>query len=164
MYKKQTTLYAHFTYLPTWRSIRRYLTFISVTKDFGGCRLPGVALYLEFQMLKSYRISLRRLLWALSEDGAISDGVISGDDCMYASNRRSGDLARKSVTSHYMNAELVASDDSHILNGRLYKFPWKNVFEVNYIQREQKLNWLKRPEQHKNNTIVFKRKNLINTL
>jgi hypothetical protein len=73
-------------------------------------------------------------------------------------------LARSSVTSHYMNAELVASDDSNMLNGRLYKFPWKTVFQVNYIQREQKLNWLKRPEQHKNNTIVFKRKNLIKQL
>ena len=30
------------------------------------------------------------------------------------------DLARSSVTSRYRNAELVASDDSHMLKRRLY--------------------------------------------
>lgn len=47
---------------------------------------------------------------------------------------------------------------------RLYKFPWKNALELNYKQREEKLNLLKRPEQHKYNIILFKRKNLIKHL
>ena len=77
---------------------------------------------------------------------------------------RAGGHARSSLTSHYMNAELVASDDSHVLKRRLCKLPWKNAFELDYIQREQKLNFLKRPEQRKNHVIVFKRKNLIKNL
>jgi hypothetical protein len=63
-----------------------------------------------------------------------------------------------------MNAELDAPNDNHMLKRRLYKFPWKNAFELNYIQREEKLNLLKQPEQHKNNIIVFKRKKLIKNL
>lgn len=45
-----------------------------------------------------------------------------------------------------------------MLKRRLYKFPWKIAFELNYIQREEKPNLFKRLEQRKNNTIVFKRK------